>query len=225
MKGVDLSVWQKGMDLAKVKEAGYGFVILRGGFTGYGEKRTKNKDETFEDFYQQAKRQGLGVGVYWYSCAICRQDGVEEAEYLYEHCLKGKQFDYPVYIDVEEPRWQANRKKGVTDAIIGFCEYIDEKGYCAGVYSNLSWFAGMIDTSRLDRYTKWVASWSQQPPKVSFPGFDMWQNSNNGNIGGYQVDTNVAYADFPDMIQRGIGTTDTDKPTLLDHIIQLLARK
>ena len=30
MKGVDLSVWQKGMDLAKVKEAGYGFVILRG---------------------------------------------------------------------------------------------------------------------------------------------------------------------------------------------------
>lgn len=203
MKGIDISSWQSGMDLSTVKKAGFDFVILRGGFTGYGAERTKKKDSSFENFYTQAKREKLGVGCYWYSCAISKAEGEKEAEYLYKNCLKGKQFDFPIYIDVEDSRWQANNKKGITDAIIGFCEYLEGKGYYVGIYASLYWFNSKIDTSRLKSYTKWVACWANNAPKVSFTGFDMWQDSDSGRAGGKRIDTDVAYKDFPQLIKKG----------------------
>lgn len=201
-RGIDISSWQSGLDLSSAKKAGFDFVILRAGFTGIAG-RSLNKDNTFENFYTQAKRNGLGVGVYWYSCANTRQTGINEAEYLYKNCLKGKQFDYPIYIDVEEQKWQANNKKGVTDAIIGFCEYLEGKGYYVGIYASLYWFNSKIDTARLKEYTKWVACWANTAPKVSFTGFDMWQDSDNGRAGGKRIDTDVSYKDFPSIIKKG----------------------
>ncbi len=202
-RGIDVSSWQSGLDLASVKKAGFDFVIIRAGFTGYGADRIKSKDNQFENFYTQAKREKLGVGAYWYSCATTKTEGIREAEYLYKNCLKGKQFDYPIYIDVEESRWQANSKIGVTDAIIGFCEYLEGKGYFAGVYASLSWFNSKIDTTRLKAYTKWVACWANTAPKVNFSGFDMWQDSDDGRAGGKRIDTDVSYKDFPKIIKEG----------------------
>lgn len=200
-KGVDLSQWQKGLTIAAAKKAGYEFVILRGGYTGYGATRSKNKDTCFEDFYKQAKAAKMPVGCYWYSCANTKQGGIDEANYLYTNCLKGKQFEYSIYIDVEEKRWQANDKKGVTDAIIGFCETLESKGYYVGIYASLSWFNTKIDTSRLDSYTKWVAAWGSSVPSFKYKGFDLWQNSDNGKVGNYRVDTNVSYKDFTKTIK------------------------
>ena len=93
IKGIDISSWQSGLSMASVKNAGFNYVILRGGFTGYGSSRTKNKDNCFESFYRDAKSAGLGVGCYWYSCADSSAQGRAEAEYLYNNCLKGKQFE------------------------------------------------------------------------------------------------------------------------------------
>lgn len=215
-KGIDISSWQSGLDMASVKNAGYEFVILRGGFTGYGSGRTKNKDNCFEGFYKQAKNVGLGVGCYWYSCADSSAQGNAEAEYLYTNCLKGKQFEYPIYLDVEDNTWQARNKKGVTDAIIAFCEYLEAKGYYVGVYASLSWFNNKIDTSRLKAYTKWVACWSNTAPKVSFNAFDMWQDSDDGRAGGKRIDTDVSYIDFATVIKQGgfngFSKTTTVKP-------------
>lgn len=201
IKGLDVSAHQKGLKMSSVKNAGYDFVILRGGYTGYGANRTKNKDSSFETFYEEAKRVGLPVGCYWYSCADTKELGISEAEYLYNHCLKGKQFEYPIYIDVEESRWQANKKKAVTDAIIGFCEYLEDKGFYVGIYASLSWFNNHIDTSRLSEYTKWVACWTSSAPDVRFNAFDLWQDSSSGKVGGFRVDTDVAFINFPDVIK------------------------
>lgn len=219
IKGIDISSWQSGLDMASVKKAGYEYVILRGGFTGYGESRSKNKDNCFEGFYRQAKKVGLGVGCYWYSCADSTAQGKAEAEYLYTNCLKGKQFEYPIYLDVEDNTWQARNKKGVTDAIIAFCEYLEAKGYFVGVYASLSWFNNKIDTSRLKAYTKWVACWSDSAPKVSFNAFDMWQDSDDGRAGGKRIDTDISYVDFPTVIkQAGLNgfskTTTVNPPTV-----------
>ena len=200
-KGIDISSWQKGLNMASVKEAGYEFAILRGGFTGIA-KRTLTKDNCFDAFYQDAKKKGLPIGAYYYSCANSKETGIMEAEYFYENCLKGKKFEYPIYIDVENNEWQAKNKKGVTDAIIAFCEYLEEKGYWVGIYASLSWFNSKIDTSRLKSYTKWVACWSTNAPKVSFTGFDIWQNSNDGVISSKRIDTDISYKDFPKLIKE-----------------------
>lgn len=211
-KGLDISEYQNGINLKAVKNAGYDFVILRGGFTGYGANRNKVKDESFEKFYSEAKKAGLGVGCYWFSCADSAETGKAEAEFLYNNCLKGKEFDYPIYIDVEDVHWQSFNKKGVTDAIIAFCEYLESKNCYVGVYANLYWFNNKIDTKRLEDYTKWVAFWSAVAPDFPYRGFALWQNSSNAIVAGMRVDTNICYKDFPSIIKSlGLNGYKTNK--------------
>ena len=202
MQGVDISKYQKNLTLKQIKNAGHQFAILRGGYTTYGNDRTKKKDEMFEKFYQQSREIAFPVGAYYYSCATNRIEGENEAKFFHENCLKGKKFEYPVYIDVEDIHWQYGKKTGVTDAIIGFCEYLEEKGFYVGVYASLSFFNHQIDTSRLHDYTKWVASWSNRKPTPQFNGFGMWQNSGNGKIDKYYVDTDQAFIDFPSIMKK-----------------------
>lgn len=204
MKGIDISKHNAGLKLGDVKKAGYDFVILRGSVTGYGADRRLSKDTYFEYFYQQAKKVGLLVGAYHYSCAKTYAEGENEARFLYENCLKGKQFEMPIYIDVEELRWQSNEKNGVTDAILGFCNFLESKKYYAGVYSSLSWFGTKIDVARLNSITKWVARWSigaNQKPQVAFSAFDMWQYTDSAKVGGIRVDSDICYRDFTKAIK------------------------
>lgn len=220
MNGIDISRHQAGLSIRQVNDAGYEFVILRAGYTGYGADRTKNKDITFDRFYEQAKAMGMPVGAYYYSCANTKQGGIDEANFLFENALKGKQFEMPIYIDVEEQRWQASDKAGVTDAIIGFCETLENKGFYVGIYASHDWFRNKIDTSRLNAYSKWVASWRDTRPSFEFNGFDMWQNSDHGSIAGITVDTDVAFVDFPSIIKKaglngfskGSSASNTPKP-------------
>lgn len=205
VKGVDLSNHNSGLSIRKIRDAGYEYAIIRGGYTGYGSTRTKNKDKSFETFYKEAKQLGFPVGCYWFSCANTRNGGIAEAEYLYKNCLKGKQFEYPIYIDIEDEHWQMNDKVGVTDAIIGFCSTLEKLGYWVGVYSNPEWFNNYIETDRLTKYTKWVARWSTKKPTFKYNAFDMWQNTSTLKICGYTVDGDICYRDFPTLIkQRGL---------------------
>ena len=224
MKGIDISVYQKGLNLNKVKAEGYDFVILRGSYTGYGAKRTKVKDSTFEGFYTEAKKAGLKVGCYHYSCANTKQGGIDEAMFLYETCLKGKTLEMPVYIDVENTQWQSKNRNGVTDAIIGFCETLEEKGYLVGVYASVFWFNNMINTNRLDKYSKWVASWSKTKPVFNYSHFDMWQCSGeSGNVVkvcGKVIDTDICYKDFDKTT-----TNDSKPPKTKEKTIDELAKE
>lgn len=209
-KGIDISKWQAGLKIADVKKAGYEFVIMRAGFTSNGDGTTKNKDPQFETFYSEAKQIGMPVGCYWYSGADSYQKGAQEANYIYQQCLKGKQFEYPIYIDVEETKFQSNKEK-TTQAILGFCETLQKSGYMAGVYSSRSWFTSNIDVSRIKDITKWVANWSATKPSISLDHFDLWQNSSDGRIGAFTVDTDFAYRDFPAEIKKN-GLNGFPKP-------------
>lgn len=237
IKGVDLSQWNNGLTISAVMKAGYKFAILRGGYTGYVSARPKQKDTCFEDYYKQAKAAKMPVGCYWYSCADTKETGIEEANYLYEHCLKGKQFEYPIYIDVEESRWQLNKRARVTAAIIGFCETLTKKGYYCGIYASSSWFDNEIDTAKLTAYTKWVANWRKTKPSFKYNHFDIWQNSSDSNISGYRVDTNICYVDFPALMKskgyNGFKATETKpstakpttKPTTTKKSVETVAKE
>ena len=143
------------------------------------------------------------VGAYYYSCADSADFGRVEADFFYENCLKGKKFEYPVYIDVEEPRWQLKDKNAVTDAVISFCRFLEGKGFYVGVYASLDWFKNHLDTPRLKDFTKWVACWNKNKPVFNFNGFHLWQNSDSGSYNGQKVDTDVSFIDFPNVITNG----------------------
>lgn len=203
IKGVDVSKHQGNIKIQAIKNAGFDFAILRGGYTGYGAGRTKAKDNQYDRLYKEAKDLNFPIGVYYYSCAKTFNEGVAEAKFLYDNCLKGKTFEYPIYIDVEDATWQAKDKKGVTEAIIGFCSTLKMLGFMAGVYASLYWFNSKIDTKRLENHTKWVASWSNNKPNFNYSKFDLWQNSDNGRVGSIRVDTNYCFTDLTKAIKEG----------------------
>lgn len=223
-KGIDLSNHQAGINFTEVKK-GADFVILRGGYTGYGSSRTKNKDESFERFYRACKNNDIPCGAYWYSCANTKSGGEEEAKFFYENCLKGKQFEYPIYIDVENKQWQLGHKKAVTDAIIGFCDYLEAKGFYTGVYSSTYWFDNHIETARLNAYTKWVADWRGTKPDFRYQGFGMWQYTDKGRCAGYSVDFNEVFVDFPFYIKEYGKNGYTVKKTVDEIALEVIAGK
>lgn len=204
--GIDISSYQRGINLATAKNEGVRFAILRAGYTGYGNGVSKAKDNSFEAHYANAKANGLGVGAYWYSCATTYENGRAEAEFMYNNCLKGKSFEYPIYIDVEDGYYQAKAGKGaVTSAIKGFCEYLEPKGYYVGIYANTNWFNNYINTNELARYDKWVANWGTTKP--SNPSGGLWQFGGETNrirtnkVAGMTVDQNYAFYDYPSIMK------------------------
>lgn len=210
--GIDLSSYQKGINLSQAKNEGVQFVILRAGYTGYGNGVSKAKDNNFETFYSQCKSLGIPVGAYWFSCANTYQKGVDEANWMYENCLKGKQFEYPIYLDVEEDAGGRHYLSGagkaaITAGIKGFCETMESKGYYTGVYASSSWFSTLIDASIPNRFDCWVANWSNSNP--GSPAHGLWQFGGETNkirsnkIAGYTVDQNYAYKDYPSIIKSG----------------------
>ena len=216
-KGLDISSYQNGINFDEIKSK-VDFLILRAGFTGWGGNGTnKNKDSCFEDFYSKSKARGIPVGAYWYSCANNYEKGKAEAEYLYNNCLKGKQFEYPIYMDVEEDRHQQVGKSRMADAIKGFCEYLENKGYYVGIYANSNYFNNFIDTAKLSMYDKWLAVWTSNKPSFKYGDYGLWQNSSSGYISGMRVDTDYAYKDYPTIIKKaGLngylkGTPETPK--------------
>lgn len=209
VKGIDISKYQAGINLSAVKNAGMDFVILRAGYTGYGDGVSKAKDTSFETFYTQSKEVGLNVGAYWFTCANTYQKGVDEAKWMYENCLKGKQFEYPIYIDVEDDtgkRYYLRNagKEATTQGVKGFCETLENLGYYVGIYaSDISGFKEMMNIEQLTGYDKWVARYGSKPSYVSEHG--MHQYTSSGKINGYNgnLDMNEAYKDYPTIIKNG----------------------
>ena len=111
--GIDISKWQKGLSLAQAQKEGVQFAILKAGGSDAGHY----KDACFESFYLQAKTLGMPVGAYYFGRDLTVGQAEASAEHFIE-LLSCKQFEYPVYIDLEAPA--PSTRKGNTDATIGF---------------------------------------------------------------------------------------------------------
>ncbi len=208
--GIDISEWQMGFDFKKAKSEGVKFAIIRAGYTGSGNGTSKAKDKCFESHYKNAKNNGIQVGAYWFSRATTYANGQAEAEYMYKNCLKGKQFEYPIAIDVEDTKYQSKAsKKAVAEAVKGFCEYLEGKGYYVSVYANSNWFKNKIDSTIIKPYDKWLANWSKSNPASPMHG--MWQFGGSSNyvrtnkVAGVVCDQDYAYKDYPGiMLEKGL---------------------
>lgn len=199
IKGIDVSQWQgNSIDFGKVKAAGIDFVILRAGYGRY----ISQKDPTFEDNYRKAKSAGLNVGVYWYSYAQSEADARTEAQTCME-AIKGKQFEYPIYFDLEEQS-QFSRGKAFCSALVtAFCGELEKAGYFAGLYISRSPLQCYITAEVAGRYALWIAEYGS---KCNYNGtYGMWQYSSEGRVGGISgnVDMDECYVDYPALIKNG----------------------
>ena len=75
--GIDVSKWQGKINWKAVKAAGIDFAIIRIGFRG--ENGNIYKDDCADYNIQQAEKNGVLVGVYFFSTAVNTAEAEEEA--------------------------------------------------------------------------------------------------------------------------------------------------
>ena len=188
VKGVDLSEMNGAVDFQALKNAGVQFVILR---CGYGSDFTHQDDKRFGENVAKAQAAGLPWGCYLYSYATDRDMARSEAAHTLR-LLGGRKPPYGVWYDVEDPSQAGADLVGICEA---YCGAVEAAGLYVGIYSMLSWLNGKLNSSRLDRYDKWVAQWNStcdyQKP------YGIWQFTDRWSIGGKNFDGNYAYKDYP----------------------------
>lgn len=196
--GIDISKWQKGIDFDEIVKEGVTFVMLRAWHT--------NKDECFENFYLEAKARALNVGAYIYITGTTEAKALQEVENAYNNALKGKQFEYPIALDIEEKTLLNTGKANVTNIIIACAEYLESKGFYVSIYSSRSYFSSYMYNNLLSAYDKWVAEWNTS---CKYKGdYGMWQFGGETNlirsnrIADKIVDQNYAYIDYPTIMKK-----------------------
>lgn len=218
-KGIDVSKWNhrqdaKGnyipLDWAAIKAAGYDFVILKVGSTpgdGYG-----GLDPVFEMNYRDAKAAGLEVGAYFYTYATNVEEVLKDAE-LCMSWLQGKQFEYPIYFDLEDPELVGIGKNLLTDMCVAFICALQENGYYSGLYVNNNWLRNILDEPRvLTLFDIWYARYPLTDiPEWNFEKYGrqlgMWQFTEKGTINGFSCyfDMNFSYKNYKElMIKWGL---------------------
>ena len=197
-KGIDVSRHQGNIDWTKVKNSGkVDFAILR---AGYG-KVISQKDSKFEEYYAQCNANQIPVGAYWYSYAMNEAEARKEAE-VFLQVIKGKQFAYPVYFDLEEPKQLALGKMKCSSIARAFLEIVEQAGYFVGLYMSKSHLESYITEEIRNRYAVWVAHYGVK--QTSYAGqFGIWQKSDTGSVPGISgnVDLDECYQDYPTPIQ------------------------
>ena len=200
-RGIDVSKWNGSVDWAAIKDAGFDFVIIKAG-------SIVAKDEKFEENYAGAKAAGLDVGAYFYTYAKNLDEIAEEAE-LFLAWLEGKQFEYPVYLDIEDASQASLGRSLLTDMCVHFIERLQSEGYFCGLYVNDYWLFDILDTERMTTYfdvwyarykseniEEWDDTWGER--------LAMWQFTDEGQIGEhtYTFCINLVYKDYPTIIKK-----------------------
>lgn len=228
--GVDISKYNGNVDMRLAKRNGVDFVILKAGSGARGE------DPYFQRNYVNAKATGIPVGAYWYSYAMNVREAKGEA-IRFMKLLEGKQFEYPVYLDFEDPTQRNISKATKTDMAIAFMSILEKNGYYTGLYSSGDWINNKFDRDRLKNYDIWIAHWYVNSARC-YRSYGMWQFTNKQKVPGVPstseggVDANYAFVDYPTIIKgAGLngykklktevkGLTKMEEEKLLDQIKQ-----
>ena len=186
-KGIDISQHNGSINFNSVKNAGIEFVIIRLGWIG--NKNNHTLDIKFEENYKKAKAQGLKIGCYVYSY-VENETAMTSAISWVKEKLKGKTFDYPLFLDVEDSQISSLSIETLTNLCKQFCNSFSE--YITGIYANKNWFTTKLNINELTNYKIWLAEWNEKDMHTANFKVDMWQYTSDGSVSGIngRVDMN-----------------------------------
>lgn len=190
-KGIDISYCQPKVDWQKVTAD---FCIIQ---IGGGAVR-RQKDTMYESHYAGAKGRGIPVGAYWFTWARTVAEAEEEADICIS-LLKGKQFEYPIFLDLEQEAIYKTGKANVSAIIRAFLSKIEKAGYWVGLYCNPDVLVHYCEADIPKRYSIWLAQWDVSAPTYTC---GIWQ-SNTAQTAGFPepVDQDVCYIDYESQIK------------------------
>ncbi len=204
--GIDVSKYQGSIDWEQVAQSGVEFAMIRVGY------RTKVTGIIYEDpgaryNLQEATKNGLLVGAYFFSSAVTQEEAQEEAAWVADF-ISRYQITYPVAYNCEDFQSPDSRQYGLgveerTDIACAFLDTIAAAGYTPMFYASRNEMEGSaqwnMDTLG-SRYRVWVSQYPEQPypetPASTYSGTHaMWQYTSQGTVAGIRgsVDVNLAY--------------------------------
>lgn len=214
-KGVDISYANGNIDLAKVKNAGYDFVMIR---CGYGSDITSQDDTQFASNVAKAEKLGMPWGVYLFSYACSTADAQSELVHidrlLKAQAKKGYYPTMPIALDIEPSNYVSNKgawtKANLTNVATIVLDGLAKLGYYPMIYTGYSELDGMLSDHIRKDYDCWFAQWNSTPNAYKYNRLGIWQyggetNYIDGNsISGVGViDKNRCYKDYPTIIKNG----------------------
>lgn len=195
---LDVSKWQGSIDWDKVKASGkIDGVMLR----VLGSKGGKPYlDPYFARNYAECARLGLPVGGYYYTCAVTQRQTEEELAAL-KTALRGKTFQLPLAIDVEDPRLRSLAPAKLSALVAEAAAQLEAWGLYAMVYTYTNFADTALDMAALAAYDLWIADYRGTRPTRKH---GMWQYTSSGKIPGVSgpVDLSHAYKGYAAIIQR-----------------------
>lgn len=206
-KGIDVSYCQGRIDFRKISKDQVQFAVIRSSF-GW---EPNQKDEFFERNYEGFRDLGIPVGAYHYSYAKTKEQAVKEAKYCLE-CIRGKRFELPVFIDMEEASCAAAGKRACTDVAKAFISTMEKAGYRSGIYTNPNWLANYLYKSELiGKVNIWLAQWGAKKPYCECM---LWQYGvgKSGSVSGIagEIDLDYCYGGITDS-STGSGASGSAK--------------
>lgn len=214
-KGVDISYANGNIDLAKVKNAGYEFVMIR---CGYGSDMESQDDSQFASNVAKAEKLGMPWGVYLFSYACSTADAQSELAHidrlLKEQASKGYYPTMPIALDIEPSNYVSNKggwtKSNLTNVATIVLDGLAKKGYYPMIYTGYSELDGMLSDHIRNDYDCWFAQWYTSPSGYKYSRLGMWQYGGetnyleSNNISGVgTIDKNKCYKDYPTIIKNG----------------------
>ena len=162
----------------------------------------------------------MPFGVYVYSYALNVNHAINEANLVIKTLAPYKdKVRFPVIIDMEDADGYKSRNgMPSNDTLVSICEkeclMFEEAGYYAAIYASKSWFDTKLNSSRLNRFDKWMAWWNSSA-KFDHDVYGLWQYSSNGSVSGIsgRVDMNESFKDYPSIIGGGKPTPQPSTPT------------
>lgn len=204
--GIDVARYQGTIDWAQVAASGIDFAMVRVGYRA-DKSREICADTNAKYNMQEAQKNGIKVGAYFFSTAVSAEEAKAEADWVADY-ISQYQITYPVAYDCEgfdkpESAQYNLTNAQRTDIAIAFLQEIYNRGYTPMFYSSMGELSGSAkwDTGRIEgTYRIWVSQYPSAPypqtARSSYTGAHaMWQYTNRGTVAGISrpVDVNVAY--------------------------------
>lgn len=243
--GIDVSHHQGIVDWDRVSEwlksknnhQNSGFAILRVGYSRRDGKGGLVTDGQILRNLSECSRLSIPIGVYVY----CYDTSPEAARTTMAQALKTIEeykLQYPVVYDVEygtndgkayksESNYQYNltsNKVNNTAIIKAAMETVENSGYYGMVYCSRNFFTSYTDLSALSAYDKWEAAYTEKDTDAVENG--IWQYTSSGVVDGISgnVDLDVAYKDYPGIIQPSAEKNDVPQKSQVDNTMIFYGR-
>jgi len=203
-KGIDISAYQTQVDWNKV-QADFCIIQCWGGVV------LGQPDTMYESHYAGAKSRGIPVGCYLFACAKTVDEAKKEADICIS-MLKGKQFEYPIFYDLERADILKTGKANVSAIIRAFLTKVEAAGYWVGLYCNPDVIVHYLEPDIAKRYSIWLAQYDVSAP--TYP-CGIWQ-PNTAQTAGFPepVDQDICYIDYESQIKaKGLNGYGKPEPT------------